>query len=138
VTTYANPYCQAAYERGREAALSAASWTEVRDANAARRLLQMIEDGDPQAEQYLPNRPNLHATWGGEETPSTLYDAVVPCFKVTVGRRTAKLRKLPDVGFHHDQGHNGVPTRDEITDAWEQGVQDTFEDACVTELKKAL
>jgi hypothetical protein len=46
---------------GKRAGHAAATWFEPSD-----ELVQMIEDGDPEADQYMPRRPDLSGEYAGE------------------------------------------------------------------------
>jgi hypothetical protein len=105
---------QQAYELGAEAARAAATWAnDSASPESAERVLRMLENGDPEAWDYLPPAPNLSGGWG---TPNRI------ATKIT-GDATDDL----------DQNLINA-----IADAYEQGVSDTFEDACVTELRRWL
>jgi hypothetical protein len=111
---------EAAREMGREAARNAASW--VLDGNASaehyQRLLTMLEEGDPAAEFYLPRRPNLSGEWAGDPTPMSVAEDAVRGYGEAV-------ELVPD-------------TVDLVADAWEEGVDATFEPECERLLRAAL
>jgi hypothetical protein len=102
-----------AIERGREDAKSAATW--VADGNsepdAIRQTLQGIEDGDPMTYDLLPPAPNLSGEWADSLTPLSLAREI-----------TGSEPPLWLI--------------DELAEAYEVGVGEAWEDACVTELKK--
>jgi hypothetical protein len=101
---------------GRGCALSAASWTV--DGNAdlhhARKVLTMLEDGDPAADDYLPRRPNLSGEWADDPTPQSLAE---------------------DITGLEDIDSDLV---DRLAEAWEAGVSDTFESACEKQLRDTI
>lgn len=110
-------YKTAAYEKGKEAALAAASW--CCDGNTPqdhiRRMVKWFDDGDPQYEQYLPQRPNLSGEWEDGLTPTKLAEEILPNY----------AREEPDL-------------IDEITEAFEEGVADHFEPECERILRAAI
>jgi hypothetical protein len=112
-------WTHAARERGREAARNAATW--VTDGNESddsrRRKLAMLQDGDPAVWDLLPTAPNLSGEWADELTPVALYERVTG-------------EPYPEDADLHER------LLDAIAEAWLEGVDDTFEDACVTELRK--
>lgn len=57
---------------GRKAGKAAASWLDIRDAAAARRFRRMLDDGDPQLDDYLPRRPDLSGEFAGESLNEVL------------------------------------------------------------------
>lgn len=125
MTVHANPHLHAAYEMGCEAARNAASWT-VDD--HPQRVLDMLDEGHPAVDQYLPNRPDLSAQWGGDETPQSLLKAVMADVPTHPHTR-------PSCRCIHCGNTVGVG---EVCEAWEEGVSDTFENACAEELRKQL
>lgn len=50
-----------AKKEGARAGHAAATWFEPSD-----RVIEMIEDGDPEADEYMPRRPNLSGEFAGE------------------------------------------------------------------------
>ncbi len=106
-------FLAAAYERGRDAALAAASW--VTDGNESdesrRRKLAMLEDGDPAIDQFLPNTPNLSGEWADDPTPLSL------------ARDITGGDDLPE------------DLTDALADEFERGVDDHFSAACERELR---
>lgn len=113
------PHEKQAYDLGVEAALAAASW--VIDGNHSGRhyatVLDLIDDGDPRADEYLPAYPNLSGEYADDPTPHRLY--------------------LEIVGCEFDPYDDGVVV-DALADAWEQGVSDTFLPECERLLRAAL
>lgn len=57
---------------GKAAGKAAASWFDPGDERQARRLLTMLEDGDPRLDEHLPRRPDLSGEWAGESMNETL------------------------------------------------------------------
>jgi hypothetical protein len=112
-------YENEAREMGRRAGIAAASW--VFDGNTSpfqvERMVKWMDDGDPQYEQYLPARPNLSGEWADDPTPGTL------AYEIT--------------GLDSDYpGFDQIV--DAIADAWEAGVDETFEVECERILREAL
>lgn len=109
-------YLEGARILGREHGKNAGSWAA--DGNTShehiRRMLAMIEDGDPQAYDYLPC-PSLSGEWADETTCRDL-----------VGLVTGSDESVADW------------LEEEIAQAWEDGVAETFEDACVETLRAFL
>lgn len=72
-------FIEDAKELGEEHAKAAAGW--IVDGNtdlaSAERLLGMLRDGDPAAEQYLPKQPNLSGEYAEDLTPAALYREIV-------------------------------------------------------------
>src|SRR5262245_9018693 len=101
---------------GQNAAKAAASW--VCDGNTdpehIRRLLQMLADGDPESEHYLPAQPDLSGQWADDPTALSLARDV-----------TGEEDPEPE-------------TIDAIADAFEEAVSETFEPACERVLRRAL
>lgn len=117
--------CAKARELGEEDARQAASW--VADGNVdpehVRRVLEMLEDGDPAVEQYLPARPDLSGQWADSMSPRDLFEA-------TTGLDAhAESTWCPDA-------YNDVVTA--LCDSYEDGVSETFESACEAELRHWL
>lgn len=118
----------AAHALGVEAAKTAASWAT--DGNTSeehyRRVLTMLEDGDPRAEEYLPARPDLSGEWADAPTVRSLYGEVTG-------------RELPDAGdegLSFETEHGAL--MDAIADAWEAGVSETFEHECERLIREAI
>jgi hypothetical protein len=114
--TFTTDHEREAYELGRDAAIAAASW--VLDGNTSqdhiRRMVAMLDAGDPVAYDYLPAQPNLSGEWADAPTPLSLTTEIV--------------------GDSVDPD----PIVDEIADAWEAGVSDTFQYECERILRDAL
>jgi hypothetical protein len=55
-----------AKREGKRAGEAAASWFDPGDRRNARRLLEMLDDGDPRLDEYLPRSPDLSGEYAGE------------------------------------------------------------------------
>lgn len=112
-------YMAGAREIGREHARSAASWAA--DGNTTdehrRNVLRMLDDGDPQAWDFLPAMPNLSGEFADSPTPDSLFD---------------------DVVGENDTDMDADDLLDAICSAYEEGVSEVFEDACRAELSSCL
>ena len=99
---------------GRDAGKAAGSWAADgnTDSEAAGRVLAMLEDGDPEAWDYLPKIPNLSGEMADDPTPRTLADDL-------------------DIDPESD-------LLEAACEAWEEGVYDTFEHACERTLRMVL
>lgn len=119
----ANTPAAKAYALGAEAARAAASWAaDVNvDPVSIARTLDMLDAGDPAANDYLPPMPNLSGEWADAPTPGRLYEEVT-------GRDAHG-----DSTWNYDAYQEVL---EELCDAWEQGVADTFEQACEAELRR--
>lgn len=119
----ANTPAGKAYALGVEAAQAAASWAADgnSDEAAIRETLAMLEAGDPQVGYRLPECPNLSGEWADAPTPKRLYEEVT-------GRDAHG-----DSSWNYDAYQEAL---EELCDAWEQGVSDTFEQACEAELRR--
>ena len=110
------PHERKAYEMGRTHALNAASW--IIDGGDStehyRRLLEMIEAGDPELYDFLPNSPNLSGEWADDLTPLRLVTEI------------AGDEIDPD------------PIIDALAEAFEAGVDETFMDECERLIRSAL
>lgn len=106
-----------ARERGADDARAAASWAADgnTDPAAARRVLRMLDDGDPAADDYLPRRPDLSGEFADDLTPDALAEAIT-------GADAAEIDS---------------DLIDALASAYEAGVSEAFEDACVAELRRA-
>lgn len=102
---------------GEEAGERAASWTcdGNTDVEQSRKVARMLADGDPAADDYLPQRPNLSGEWADAPTSASLA-------QVITGRGWSQLE-------------DGELT-DALATAWEEGVDATFGPACERELRK--
>ena len=99
---------------GRDAGEAAGSWAAdgSTDAEYALRTIQQLEDGDPEAWGYLPEIPNLSGEWADSPTPRSLAD---------------------DLGIDPESD-----LLEAACEAWEEGVSETFEDACIRELRNVV
>lgn len=101
---------------GVEAAKNAASWMTdgTSDPEHLRRVLNMLDEGDPQADDYLPRRPNLSGEFADDPTPQSIAEEIT--------------------------GVDGLSDEviDALSSAFETGVDETFTQACEAELHKAL
>ena len=113
---------RAAYERGAEDARATASWiTDGNDTDESRRRkLERIDEYGP---DDILNRPNLSGEWADDSTPRSLFEEITG------------LDAHANASFNPD-AYNGVC--DELCRSYEDGVDDTFTDACITELRKWL
>jgi hypothetical protein len=102
-----------ARELGRRAARAVASWTV--DGNTkpefVATVLRMAEDGDPVLWDYLPAQPTLSGEWADDPTPASLARDI-----------------LGEDWTAEDAG--------DLAAAWDEGVAEVFEDACVAELRR--
>src|SRR5216110_2106995 len=59
---------------GKEAAEAASTWVIDGNKDIAHyhSVLEMLRDGDPEAYEYLPNRPNLSGEWADDPTVLSL------------------------------------------------------------------
>jgi hypothetical protein len=114
---YSTDHEREAHRMGVAAAEAAASWCVDgnSDPEGIRRILAMLDDGDPMAYDLLPQAPNLSGEWAGEPTPASLYESIVGEF----------AEQDPEVA-------------DAIAGAWEEGVSATFEQACKRKLRAFL
>lgn len=114
------PEQRQAYELGVTAAKAAASWTV--DGNTTqehiRRVLAMLDDGDPSAYDYLPCEPNLSGEYADDPTPQSIARNILG----------VEVEELPE----------GGELTQELVEAWELGVSETFSAECEAELHRAL
>jgi hypothetical protein len=105
-----------AKDLGASAARDAATW--VTDGNSSaghvRRLLTMLEEGDPAADGMLPNSPNLSGEWADDPTPLSL------------ARDVTGLDEPAD------------EIMDALATAFEAGVSDAFMPAVEAELRRFI
>jgi hypothetical protein len=108
-TDYNTEHEREAFRLGVQAAESAASWTVNGNTSSDHvvRVLAMLKDGDPVADEYLPARPNLSGEWADAPTPYTLARDITG----------------------QDSIADDWETVDAIADAWEAGVSETFQPA---------
>ncbi len=100
--------------QGREAAERAGSWAADgnTDAGAARRVIELSEAGDD-IDDYLPRRPDLSGEWADAPTPLSLAREL-----------TGEEDPEPEL-------------MDAIAEAWDEGVSERFEAACLEEIARA-
>lgn len=101
---------------GEAAANTAASWAADGNTNTQwiHDTLRMISEGDPGAYDRLLSAPNLSGEYAGDSTPLSL------------AREITGLDDPP------------AEVIDALADAWEEGVSETFESACESELRRWL
>lgn len=106
-------YLDSARALGIQHALAAAGWAVDGDTTAyhARRMLAMLEEGDPEAYDYLPREPNLSGEYADDPTPLSLARDI-----------TGEDDPDPD-------------TIDALADAYEDGVAEAFSPACESALR---
>lgn len=117
---------QCAYSLGRDVALAAASWVidGNTDVDHVRRVVAMLDAGDPSVTDYLPPRPNLSGEWADDPTPQSLAADVLGADYATHGYNAPDFLPAEQV--------------DTIAEAFEQGVADAFEPECERILRAAL
>jgi hypothetical protein len=95
---------------GVEHAQNAADWAFDGNSDQAERarVLGMMRDGDPAAWDYLPAQPDLSGQWADDLTPDALFERVT--------------------GHRPYDPMSGIV--DQLADAYEDGVSDTFGLAC--------
>jgi len=97
---------------GAQHACAAASWiADNTDPGHAQRVLSMLDDGDPAAEQFLPSSPDLSGEYAGGLTPAKLAAEIAEA-------------EVSDSDLI-----------DALASAYEDGVSDAFTDACAAELR---
>jgi hypothetical protein len=108
-------FTEQARELGRQAGRNAGSWAADGNTSAehARKVLAMIDAGDPEVLCFLPREPNLSGEFADDPTPHSIASGLL--------------------------GNDQEPEdRDALADAWEEGVSETFQDACVAQLRSFL
>jgi hypothetical protein len=107
-----------ARERGADAAKAAASW--VTDGNSdideRRRVLAMMRNGDPAADDYLPREPDLSGEFADDLTPRTL------------------LIEISGDDYESLSHAEQERLEQELSEAFEDGVRETFTATCEAEL----
>lgn len=102
-----------ARELGVEQAKNAASW--VYDGNSDRteraKVLAMMRDGDPEAQDYLPDWPNLSGEWANDPTPKSLVEDITGLDALDAQALDGELEN-------------------DLATAYEDGVDETFEQEC--------
>jgi hypothetical protein len=121
---YSTEHEREAYRMGADAGIAAASW--VMDGNTSTehvgRLVAMLDAGDPEVYDHLPARPDLSGEWADSPTPRSLYRDI--------------MGNVPGESAHPEWLSERIET--EIADAWEAGVDSTFESECERILRAAL
>lgn len=122
-------YLAEASELGRDAGRAAASWIVDGNTDTAQipGILKMLDDGDPRADDYMPRRPDLSGEWGGDPTPLSIAREI-----------TGKSPRYVLAGERDPRDGDPSPELIEaLAKAWEEGVDETFSEACESELRKA-
>jgi hypothetical protein len=108
-----------------DAAKAAASW--VTDGNTSvehyERLIRMMDDGDPELWDFLPAMPDLSGEWADAPTPKSLFEDVTG------------LDAHAEGSFNYDAYQSVL---EEICEAWERGVSETFETECERLVRAAV
>ena len=138
-----------AYRMGRDAGETAGSWAcdGNTDPAAIRRVLRMLDNGDPFADYYLPQYPDLSGQWADSPTPDSLAREIMadvlledyPC--PVCGGAGCYIGSGIGAGYVACDCTDDAPSPDvvdAIARAWEEGVSDTFRDACERELRAFL
>lgn len=116
----------AAYQRGVQDAIAAASW--VTDGNATpehyARLLAMFDEGAAELSDCLPTEPNLSGEWADSPTPQSLAADILGADWETHGYNAPDF--LPSAKV------------DALASAYEEGVSDTFQPECERLLRDAI
>lgn len=120
VATRVDPGEQSAYAHGTNAAKMAASWCTDgnTDQSHIKGVLKMLDDGDPEADDFLPRRPNLSGENVDEPTPQQL---MIWIYGLCWEERDIIANRL-----------------EQVIEAWEQGVNDHFQLECERLLRNAL
>ncbi len=107
-------------ELGRVAGRNAGSWAADGNTSAdhIRRVLAWIGDGDGREDQFLPDTPNLSGEWADAPTERDIFREIV--------------------GGDHEDDPGYLDARELLGNAWDEGVSETFMDACVAELRAFL
>lgn len=111
-----------AREAGKEAGVTAATWLEPGDKEAAANVLWMIRGGDPQAVDYLPREPDLSGEMADAPTPRSVLEDIAD----------ESWPEIEQLGTD-DQIAEWL---DAISTAWEEGVSSVFELECETALMR--
>lgn len=114
-----------AAEIGKNAARAAATW--IVDGNTpietARKMLQQLRDGDPAAEEWMP-QINLSGEFAEDWTPRSLLN------------RIAGDLEIDELGDGRDEEGNRIPAEEleGIFSAFEDAAAEKIEEACESEL----
>lgn len=116
-----------AYALGRDVATAAASWTVdgTTPVEHVRRVLAMLDAGDPEADVYLPAQPNLSGEYADDPTPESLAAEILGADYATAAD-------------HGGEDHIPAEQVDALADAFERGVEDVFQPECERLLRAAL
>lgn len=114
-----------AYALGCEDARAAASWVlgGDRSSDHVRRVVAMIDAGDPELDDYLPPMPDLSGQWADARTPRDLFEELTGC------------DAHAEASWNADAYGDYV---DALCTAWEAGVSDAFLPECERILRAAL
>lgn len=114
-------YVEQARELGREAGRNAGSWAADGNTSAdhIRKVLAMLDAGDPAADEFLPSAPRLTDADGGYDDDTA-----------AAGALYVDLTGEAEPGREDDV--------DALADAWEQGRDETFRRACEQTLRSFL
>jgi hypothetical protein len=91
------------------------------DVKERQKVLAMLREGDPAVWDYLPQQPNLSGEWADSLTPRSLFIEVTG------------LDAHAEATYNVDAYGNVC---DALCEAYEEGVSETFESTCETELIK--
>lgn len=118
-----------AKELGEDAGRAAGSWAADgnTDKESAAKVLWMIRGGDPAAVDYLPREPNLSGEMAGDPTPQTITEEIA-------GEPAKPITMQDQMGPRQYDDAERAELQDALSDAWEEGVSETFELACEREL----
>jgi hypothetical protein len=110
-----------ALRMGREAGIAAGSWAA--DGNTStdhlRRMIDMLEAGDPEVWDFLPDSPNLSGEWADDPTPASLLREI-----------------LGDLDDMDPETYSEL--QDLVSEAWEAGSSETFAQECERTLRAFL
>ena len=101
-----------AYELGREHGANAASWVSIDDETSARRMLDGLQDGDPELLDALPY-PDLSGQWADSLTGPTLVLDAMPSHVYSDDERADAFTDICDayeLGFS-DASTEAIETR---------------------------
>lgn len=103
-----------ARERGRDAGETAATWVSADSEEGARRLLQLMRDGDPLIDSYIQAPRWLSGEWAGESVDDILGDLL------------EELHEEPD----------GEDAEDDLLNAYEEAANTAFWENAELELMR--
>jgi hypothetical protein len=118
-----------ARELGENAGRDAASWVldGRHDTEHYARMAQLMDDGDPRLDEYLPARPNLSGEWSDDLTPIRLYEEVT-------GEDHAAAQGRAGLGYETLVGS----VVDALADAWEDAASESFDHECERLVREAI